>query len=355
MKHTSYQSLRWQWEHSSRKTAQTCGKIPIDRTGYVDVYHSPHDTYGGKYHFGGLVKCGSAAICTNCSQEFAQRRVAFTEAVFQKATNEGYEIKLVTLTSRHHLGTPLDDLLTVMSRGFSHVLASHTCKKLRKDNSMKYIRTLEITYGDNGYHPHFHVAFLVPTGTFIDYDQIFNDWSSFITASGFEAPNRDNGLHLSQVQTNAEALSSYLTKERSMAHLELAGGIYKRGRGDSLSIWEIRSMAERGDSWALGIWNEYERAVSGVNFFTYSRSIKSAWALSPSLYIKSMDDSELELEFICSIKAPLWKHLIKHNRLFEFLNNPPVRQLMVHDLRMAGYPPDLVRAFPSYLGYDKAA
>ena len=349
MKHTSYLSLRWQWANSARKTAQTCGKIPIHGNNWIDVYHSKHPTQGGQYHFGGLVKCGSSAICASCSQEFAQKRIAFTEQVFHKATLEGMEIKMATFTTRHNADTPLKPLYHAMGTSFSNILGQSELRRLRK-LGMKYIRSLETTWGySNGYHPHYHVAFLVPVGTVIDFDSIYEDWKEAITSWGFEAPDRENGLFVSELETNQEALAEYLNKTRSMAHLELAGGVMKKAKSEHYSIWEIRALAEKGEIWAKDIWREYELAIKSINIFSFSRSIKADWALhpdSPALYIMLTEKEKAEQVFVVSIHAQLWRFLIEKNQLFRFLNDASFAQVTISMLRRSGYKSRLTRDTP---------
>ena len=69
----------------------------------------------------------------------------------------GY-VYLVTVTNRHHKGDNLPDLLKGQSKAKQKLWEKRKVKDMMK--SLGYsgrITATEVTYGNNGWHPHYHI------------------------------------------------------------------------------------------------------------------------------------------------------------------------------------------------------
>ena len=68
---------------------------------------------------------------------------------------------LLTLTFSHSQSESLKSLLERQRKAYKIFLETTKVKEIFKHFGVKYkIRSLEATYGQNGWHPHFHVLLL---------------------------------------------------------------------------------------------------------------------------------------------------------------------------------------------------
>jgi hypothetical protein len=108
-------------------------------------------------HYGGLLSCTKLWDCPVCAAKISQRRRGdLLEATTQHRTNGGH-LLLITYTFSHknhdNLATMLDSLL----KAFNAMKGQRSYRLLKVDCSViGTIRTIEVTHGKSGWHPHIH-------------------------------------------------------------------------------------------------------------------------------------------------------------------------------------------------------
>jgi hypothetical protein len=137
------------------------------------------------------------------------------------------------------------------------------------------VRSNDLTHGQNGWHPHFHVLVFwrdTPSEAVLAERRavISELWiSSVLTTMGAEhKPNDANGTHLAR----GEDAARYITK----LCLELSDPLSKEGTNyngaePGLTMWEIAEKLAAGDESKLRLWREYADAIKGSHVFEYSR------------------------------------------------------------------------------------
>ena len=106
---------------------------------------------------------------------------------------------LLTLTFSHSQSESLKSLLERQRKAYKIFLETTKVKEIFKHFGVKYkIRSLEATYGQNGWHPHFHVLLL---GYFKIDDLSYRDllaelWIKSCVRAGLNAPSMTHGLDL---------------------------------------------------------------------------------------------------------------------------------------------------------------
>src|SRR5580765_64351 len=212
----------------------------------------------------GLASCGSVWACPRCAAVIGRTRAAELQQVidwWQK--DHSGEVMLMTFTVRHHKGHSLFDVWNAVAGGWTALTRnSKTWKALRADGALGgYVRAVEVTHGEHGWHVHVHVLALVrdPADLFAAWDHLQQTWFRAVERLGFSA--REGGQDLRLAGHDAvEVLSGYVTKGVSRWSVadEATRWSVKKGRGESRTPFEILAdLAFLGDAEALDLFRAW--------------------------------------------------------------------------------------------------
>lgn len=109
-------------------------------------------------HYSGLVTCGSVWACPVCASRIQQRRRTEIQQAIDWAKAQGHTIVLVTFTFPHKSWQGLKGLLDGQAEAFKRLRETSRYRKLRPKG---LIRSLEVTHGANGWHPHTHELWIM--------------------------------------------------------------------------------------------------------------------------------------------------------------------------------------------------
>ena len=304
------------------------------------------------------MRCNSASACVVCSSRIASARSQWLAQVFDSAIEKGFTISMLTLTVPHKKGDSLETLMLAMEAAYTNIQGTLAYKDIRLLYSAYFVRSLEVTYGSNGFHPHFHIAIIHKPG--VNWDiyrkEIANAWCSNIQRdrtltkkvkingvshlqkveiTGLRAPNEEIAVHILENATNAQR-ADYLTKLSGLSSLEFTNSKGKTAKTDgNLNIWQVHSLAAQGwekarkttprshqrnymtksdviegdkldrieelynldekTSHFIKVWQEYEQAMTGKKIISVSRNLASAFGI-PWLTDKSVAENEFITE-----------------------------------------------------------
>ena len=109
-------------------------------------------------------------------------------------------VYLLTLTFSHTKDQPLKVLLEGLRKAMKRFYETTKVQAIFKKLAVQYkIKGLEVTYGQNGWHPHHHVLLLVNHHDlrFKDYIRELTElWIKACVKSGLNAPSMQHGLDL---------------------------------------------------------------------------------------------------------------------------------------------------------------
>jgi plasmid rolling circle replication initiator protein Rep len=232
-------------------------------------------------YFTGLQTCGSVwtcPICANRIQETRRQEIALAMK-FLCAEAQGKQAVMVTFTFPHTVADKLKDLL----EKFSKSLMSFKSGKAFVGFKNRYgfeglIRSLEITRGPNGWHPHTHELFFVDKeleqAEFKEWLQ--NRWLNVCSKSGLVDINDDDKVdafikHSLDVKFNCST-SDYLAKFDDKANWgvdrEIAKASSKNSKKNGMHPFEL---AHKGYS---QLFIEYTEAIKGKAQLFWSRDLK---------------------------------------------------------------------------------
>lgn len=127
-----------------------------------------------KGYFTGLQTCGSVwtcPICANRIQEVRRQEIAKAMTHFYSKNKQAV---MLTFTFPHTANDKLKKLLAMFSKALSAFKSGEPWGRFRRKHGFEgLIRSLEITRGGNGWHPHTHELFFVNKEIDID---AFKSW-----------------------------------------------------------------------------------------------------------------------------------------------------------------------------------
>lgn len=108
-------------------------------------------------HYSGLVTCGSVWACPVCASRIQERRRPEVQQAIDWAKGQGYLVVMVTFTFPHKSWQSLGDLLARQADAFTRLRKGRPWDTMKASRGFKgLIRSLEVTHGANGWHPHTH-------------------------------------------------------------------------------------------------------------------------------------------------------------------------------------------------------
>lgn len=180
-----------------------------------------------------------------------------------------HRVSLLTLTAPHYISWSLARFLgsTKSRLGIRGAVARLKERKNWSKTVDHFVSGLEITYGKNGWHAHFHI--LVFHSLSLDSGDWYQNWVDCCLESGLGRPSQKHGLTL-QSGTNA---ARYISKW-SLAS-EAIGGDHKQAIGDNRSIAQIEQAAAAGDTFSQRKLLVYNKTTLRARWHNFSRSLSS--------------------------------------------------------------------------------
>ncbi|GAI19775.1 unnamed protein product, partial [marine sediment metagenome] len=227
----------------------------------------------------GLVHCGSGWKDPVCGHQISIQRAKDIQAVIDPHRKAGGDVVLGTFTLAHNQGDPLAPMLKTISKAFHLTTSGRAWKKVSdlvgaRIGVVGWVRSAEITVGENGWHPHLHVLFFIDRILTEDemkaLEQFFYErWSDAIEAAGYGRPSREHGVRVSHGESAGKYVA--LLSKQNLA-LETVSSGTKQGRQGNRSTLQLQYdwMVHQRDSDKQLI-KEYQLATYRMNQLTWSR------------------------------------------------------------------------------------
>lgn len=269
---------------------------------YVDVRRSPET---GNAYYSGAVYCGAVWACPTCSALIRSARAKEVAQAVDRWTEKGGGLYMVTATIRHHEGDGLADSLSCLSDAWRSTVSGKRWKQFREAVGLRgYVRSLEITHGSNGWHPHLHFLFFVDgaadsAGAAAFRSVLLERWKRRVVSCGGKLPN-GHGIDVRPVAVgDGASVAEYVSKvEGGGLALEMARSDLKES--DEAGAITPFELLDRDDAKSRALWAEYVKATKGRRSVFFSRGLRSLLGMDAE-----MTDGELiaELEAVGEIVA----------------------------------------------------
>lgn len=309
---------------SHRAGAGDCMITPTGGSVRVNV-----DRATGRGHVSGVKRCASPWACPVCAPTIRQRRARELTELVDRAQSEGHVCVLVTYTLPHHAGEPLDQLMQELAASWKAIWSGRAAVAFREMwGVVGQVRSIEITYGENGWHPHVHQVIFLDR-RFADVGALLTNlwialhqrWTESVLRACGRRPNTRNGVDVELVH-DAQAVGDYVTDAGGWsigAELALHPVKVPRASSSVSPFGLLGAAAMWGDAKAARLWWEYERATAG----------RHAIQASPGLYaryeVESADDEDAAAPAVDDVLVTVevdpmsWVLLVEYHQLDRYV------------------------------------
>lgn len=275
-------------------------------------------TKEARFHYGGLITCGSVWGCPVCASKISERRKNELIQAMVKWKQMGGGILFLTQTIPHYAYNRLKPLLDKFGHARLIMRNRATWRTWAKSVGLQgIIKALEITHTKNGWHIHTHELLFVRPGLdcFVEAERLLPFWQSACVITALPEPN-GHGL---TVEDGSKA-SAYVTKwgiedELTKAHIKKSKGEKGRTPFDFL-----RDILKDGDLEHGELFNEYYGAFKGKRQLAWSKGLRAFLGLGVE---KTDEEIAAETEESASLFARLspddWRIVLKTDKRGELL------------------------------------
>jgi hypothetical protein len=265
-----------------------CWRYPLPARKQIEIIYSD-ERHSARTN--GTMKCGSGWVCPVCMRYIAERRRLELETAMDRSADSLFSV-MVTYTVQHNPGMRLKPLLAEMLRAYNGVFSGRWWSTIKEEYMVVgAVRATEITYGKNGWHPHFHVlmfsdrkmlddGFATSPGDFSTslYNQISPRWGYMLEKRGLSA-SAAVGV---DVRTSDRQIAEYIAKFGRMplewslnaSAYEVSYSTAKTPQNGNFGVLDIIFHAAHSRDYQR-LFLEYHAATKGRSQLHWSKGLKT--------------------------------------------------------------------------------
>jgi hypothetical protein len=276
--------------------------LPDSRTSKCMVHRAPvaGQTLGDiqimkgihkKAFYQGLLVCSRVWTCPVCAAKVSERRRQELKDALKAAGSMGMNVHFVTLTVPHGVS----DDIQVMNDLLSKALKRLSNGKYSVKNQLRaiapesqiygYIRAFEVTHGQHGFHPHFHILVFTDRGVTANaVGYVYrNAWIRACKLSGLPQPSLEHGVTVQDGLFAAQYASKWGLED------EMTKANAKTTKRKGLSPWGLlRAVLDANDpeyppERAGKLFQVYAKAFHGRRQLYWSNGLRDLLGLSREL------------------------------------------------------------------------
>lgn len=301
-----------------RHRVSFCLRHRLKKGGEVRV-HRRTDSHT---YYSGLMACGSVWSCPICAARVAERRRAELIEAIAACRESGGDVLLMTTTVPHTRSDDALGLLNLHNDTYRRFWCGEPGRRLRESLGMVgFVRALEVTHGDHGWHPHGHTLLFVRAGLDLEdvKKRLWGRWESLLNRAGVNPSS--NAFDLQDGSKAARYATKFgLTDDEAERRWGIAGELTRantkrsKARGGRTPFQLLADYTD-GDKQAGALFVEFSKVFRGRKQLQWSNGLRSR--LLPDT--EDLTDEEIaqtvsaEDELIGSIQQ--WWPLIIHFKL----------------------------------------
>ena len=302
-----------------------CGSYLVPDREMVDVVENDKGV-----HFSGLVTCGNVWTCPVCQYKIMARKRAQLGRILTNSIGDGCKLGYITLTVPHHAFQSAKELQSVVVESYRKIRQSRRYRRIigkikdesfgedvqlrldvvgrtgRKKQLPKVllpefvgdIRTLEVTHGANGWHPHLHVLLVAKCSEEqmeIFASEIFDMWSKQVEKQKLGKCSPQAFKY--KLIEDDEGIGDYVGKSDIVWEMADSHGKSAKGSGRNPSqilfdIWAGNGDPERDKK----LYKEYAEAFRGRAKLTINGELKDRYLVIDQDLVDASEDYQERLE-----------------------------------------------------------
>lgn len=242
----------------------------------------------------GLVTCGSIWHCPVCAAKIAEGRRGDVSRVLDGHYGAGGVAYMAAFTVPHTAFQRCVDLKTAVAGAWRKVQGGKQWQVQKaRAGLVGTVRALEVTHGDNGWHPHLHVLFFLrrddPEVAAVFGRWLFERWSRIIARVGLGKCTPEV-WRFEKARCPAQA-GDYVAKWGAAG--EMVYGARKGGNTAGRSPWQILAdICEYGMADDVALFAEYGAAFKGARQLTWSCGLRELYADDPDATDAELAEAE---------------------------------------------------------------
>jgi hypothetical protein len=324
------EAMRMQAKSESEKTYlgdifRTIDCMQRRHSYFVKVNH--HSAYA-RASYAGLVTCGSVWACPVCAAKIQERRRCEIEKAMTWNVANGGAAMMVTFTFPHVRFDNLRDLLKKQAEAFKLLRKGRAYDDLMKSlGFVGLVRSLEVTHGQNGWHPHTHELWLIrnEVGQAKLLGQLVRLWKSACYRAGLIPLETYEGLgpfdlHSVDIRMDVQT-GDYLAKQDDSRSWGLAAEVAKAsskaGKAKGVHPHHFLVRHDAGDDLR---YLEYVKAMKGKRQLFWSHGLKGKAGVLEVSDEELAEREEAGATLLAAIPAPAWKHVTGNDARSELLD-----------------------------------
>ena len=291
-----------------------------------------------KAHYSNVVRCGSVWTCPICSAQVAEkRRLELKKGMENWKNKHGGEVYLLTLTNPHYQGDNLKQLLEGQKKALAYLWGDRAPKEMFKNlGKAGHVIAAEVTYGQNGFHPHYHILLFMRHSITIDAFRSFlaHQWQNCCKKAGLPVPSFEHGVDLRDGKYATEYVTKFgiddygdsFSYEEKIQVLEggwglpdeMTKGHSKKGREGGLTPFDLlRQSVEMPEYGRL--FQIYASAFKGKQQLHWSRGLKDLLGIIEQSDEELAQETEKEAIEVRELAFEIWNLITKYKQRAEFL------------------------------------
>jgi hypothetical protein len=180
--------------------------------------------------------------------------------VLSWAREQGHQVQMLTLTSRHTLADDLSVQLRKMKRALDKMRQRRDWRRLRSESL--------VTHGRNGWHVHFHMILVLRSGAGDRLLELQPAWLRSLEAVGLSG----KGRYAFHVQ-DAHQVGEYVTKWGAAEEMVLSN-VKKGGNGGRNPFQLLRDFTFDRDLQAGELFKHFAKVFKGTRQLVWSNGLK---------------------------------------------------------------------------------
>lgn len=317
-----------------REAVSKCLRRIIPTRAGVDLLYAPAARAA---HYSGLMVCKSVWLCPVCSAKITERRrIDLTMGMANFYSLPGVKrVLLVTFTLSHKKNDNLSTIKRALIKARKLLVSGRWAKQFAAEHRiMGTVRSLEVTYGDNGWHPHLHVLYFFDREVaIIPFEESIKvRWGQCVAAAGAYA-SWDYGC---DVRFSDKEVAAYVAKfgkepewkdsdkvlldgKWSVSH-EVVKGPSKVSKNGGSTPLQLLSDFAYGDTVAGALYVQYACNFKGERQLCFSPGLREWLGLCKELTDEEIAEQQEEVAIILAqLNREQWLRVLGNDCRAELL------------------------------------
>ncbi len=248
---------------------------------------------GSAARYSGLITCSDVWVCATCSAQITEHRRLELQLAIRKWKAEGGDVYLMTLTAPHTRELALETFLDLFAKALQRFKNCRAYKRIMGNHGRKgSVRSLEVTWGENGWHPHTHDLIFAAPGLLDDYralEELRHEWVRILLKVGLGETSKqsdmlEHGFDLRGGDYSAEYVAKYgrqpqleqwgLTDELTRSHAK------QGARFGHMTPFALLRAYAQGDTGAGELFREFARCFKAKRMLSWSPGLKGYFGIN---------------------------------------------------------------------------